>query len=82
MTSHSDSPDRDLLELTRLNGEIERAWARMHADRSPTTAYSDLKEALHDAIALAERLGLQDERDRFKGRLAEAKAVFRGQMSE
>ncbi|MCX5734422.1 MAG: hypothetical protein NTW68_08870 [candidate division NC10 bacterium] len=69
------------MELTRLNGEIERAWASMHADRSPAAAYSDLKEFLHDAIALAERLGLRDERDRFKARLAEAKAVFRGQMS-
>ena len=47
---------------------------------SATARYSDAKEFLHDAIALARQLGLAATEARLRARLAEIKAVFRGQF--
>jgi hypothetical protein len=42
--------------------------------------YSDAKEFLHDAIGLAHRLGRPADAERLSQRLAEIKAVLRGQF--
>ena len=43
--------------------------------------YSDAKEALHSAIALANGLGRDETARRLEARLSEIKAVFRSQFS-
>ena len=43
--------------------------------------YSDAKEALHDAMAIALKLGDPDAIRRLASRLAHIKAVFRSQFS-
>jgi hypothetical protein len=62
----------------------EEAYDRMYEVHTPsdaTAAYSDAKEALYDAIGLAQRLGLNDEAERLSNRLAHIKAVFRSQFT-
>ena len=46
-----------------------------------TARYSDAKEALHSAIALAHGLGQPETAKRLEARLAEIKSVFRSQFS-
>ena len=61
----------------------EDAYGRMYDTTSASDAaarYSDAKEALHSAIALAHGLGQHQTAKRLETRLAEIKAVFRSQF--
>ena len=69
--------------LAGFEAQAEDAYAKMYdAPRQgdATARYSDAKEFLHDAIALALRLGKPDVAARLDQRLAHAKAVFRYQF--
>ena len=74
-------PDEADLEqwLCWLVASAEDAIERMYEPLTATGAYSDAKDFLCDAIGLAGRLGLVEEVARLEARLAEVKAVFRGQ---
>jgi hypothetical protein len=64
--------------------QAEEAYGRMYDATSAsdvTARYSDAKEALHSAIALAQGLGRPETAKRLEARLAEIKAVFRSQFS-
>ena len=52
--------------------------ARIGSDLA--ACYSDAKESLHEAIALAQRLGLWRAAQRLSARLEEIKTVFRQQF--
>jgi hypothetical protein len=69
--------------LRFLKAQAEEAYARMY-DATPgselAARYSDAKESLHEAIALAGRLGLQRETARLTARLEEIKTIFRRQF--
>jgi len=74
--------DQDRLD--ELEAQAELAYAEMYDCTNPTAAaarYSDAKEALHDAIGLAHRLGKADIASRLEARLAHIKAVFRSQFA-
>jgi hypothetical protein len=77
-------PDGTQARLSWLEAEAEKAYDALY-DARPGSAtaglYSDAKEFLTDAIALAQRLGLAAEAERLARRLAHIKAVFRGQFS-
>ena len=69
--------------LAWLEAQAEAAYDRMYDARPGTDAaarYSDAKEALHDAIGLARRLGRNDDAERLAARLEHIKAVFRSQL--
>jgi hypothetical protein len=64
--------------------QAEEAYSRMYdatSSSDATARYSDAKEALHSAIALAHGLGQSETAKRLEARLAEIKAVFRSQFS-
>jgi hypothetical protein len=70
--------------LAFLEAQAETAYDQMYDAMSSTDAaarYSDAKEALADAIALARRLGQDAAVTRLEARLAHIKAVFRSQFS-
>jgi len=74
--------------LRFFEAQAEAAYAAMYDSDSPSGAaarYSDAKEALHDAIGLAGRLGQAETKHRLKHRLevrlAHIKAVFRSQFT-
>jgi hypothetical protein len=76
----NDSED----QLTWLEAQAERAYGLMYDVIDPTAAaghYSDVKEALADAIGMARRLGKPDVAERLEARLAHIKAVFRSQFA-
>lgn len=76
--------DGEERRLRLLEEAAEKAYSDMYEARSPTVAaalYSDAKECLHDAIALARSLGRHGEAERLGKRLAHIKAVFRSQFS-
>lgn len=76
--------DPDRAQLAHLERMAEVAYDRMyevHSHSDATAAYSDAKEALYDAIGLAQRLGLDAEAERLSDRLAHIKAVFRSQFT-
>ena len=58
--------------LSFFEAQAEEAYARMY-EAGPgselAARYSDAKEALHEAIGLANRLGLRDEGKRLSARL-------------
>jgi hypothetical protein len=58
----------------------EAEYAEMYDARYPTGAYSRAKEAFYAAIALAKKMGRQDEADRLRKRLQHIKDVFRYQF--
>jgi hypothetical protein len=65
-------------------GLVEEAYGRLYDATSSSDAaarYSDAKEALHTAIALAHGLGRPQTAKRLEARLDEIKAVFRSQFS-
>jgi hypothetical protein len=72
-----------LERLSFFEAQAEEAYARMY-DAPPgselAARYSDAKESLHEAINLANRLGLRNESKRLAARLAEIKTVFRRQF--
>ena len=62
----------------------EEAYGRLYDATSSSDAaarYSDAKEALHTAIALAHGLGRPQTAKRLEARLEAIKAVFRSQFS-
>jgi hypothetical protein len=64
--------------------QAEQAYDKMYDANHSTEAaarYSDAKEAMRDAIALARRLGQDATVTRLETRLAHIKAVFRSQFS-
>jgi hypothetical protein len=70
--------------LAFLEAQAETAYDQMYDAMSSTDAaarYSDAKEALADAIALARRLRQDAVVTRLEARLAHIKAVFRSQFS-
>jgi hypothetical protein len=75
MRRAGDTPE----ELSRLTGSAEAAVTRMYEPRQATAGYALAKDFFADAIGMAERLGLAEESARLRSRLAEVKAVFRGQ---
>ncbi|MGO9546136.1 MAG: hypothetical protein ACLPPF_15250 [Rhodomicrobium sp.] len=76
-------PDETDARLRWLEERAEDAYTRMYdaGFRGATACYSDAKEFLYDAIALAQRLGKPEEADRLLHRLAHIKAVFRSQFT-
>lgn len=62
----------------------EASIERMYEARDKTTAaahYSDAKEALHDAIGLAQSARASELAERLTARLMHLKEVFRSQFS-
>jgi hypothetical protein len=78
---HGDDPEA---RLRWLEQQAELAYEAMY-DAAPGAAlagrYSDAKEFLYDAIALAEQLGHAATAERLSKRLTHIKAVFRSQFS-
>ncbi len=74
----------EMLERLRfLEAKAEEAYERMYEARPGadlTACYSDAKEFLHDAIAMARRLGLSRDAARLEARLEEIKTIFRRQF--
>jgi hypothetical protein len=73
----------DAERLAWLEAQAEAAYDRMYDARSGSDAaarYSDAKEALHDAIGLARRLGRGEDAERLTARLEHIKTVFRSQF--
>lgn len=74
----------ELLERLRFfEAQAEEAYARLYEARPGADfagCYSDAKEALHEAIALARRLGLPRETRRLEKRLLDIKTVVRRQF--
>jgi hypothetical protein len=69
--------------LQWFEAQAEQAYDQMYDARPGTDAaarYSDAKEALHEAIGLAERLGRSEDAQRLNARLSHIKAVFRSQF--
>ncbi len=76
-----EDPDE---RLRWLEAQAEKAYAAMYDAPfgSPAAAlYSDAKEFLYDAIALARQLGKKADEDRLGRRLDHIKQVFRSQFS-
>jgi hypothetical protein len=77
-------PEGTQARLSWLEAQAEKAFDALY-DARPGSAtaglYSDAKEFLNDAIALARRLGLAEEAERLSRRLDHIKAVFREQFS-
>ena len=74
----------DEQRLAWLEAEAEKTYAKMYEVWNPTDAagcYSDAKEFLHDAIALARQLGRAADAERLSARLADIKAVYRSQFA-
>jgi hypothetical protein len=91
-TADNDRQTVRLSEFAMTDGErivfferqAEDAYSRMYDATSASDAaarYSDAKEALHNAIALANGLGQEDTARRLDARFSEIKAVFRSQFS-
>jgi hypothetical protein len=73
------TPMTDEQRLVWFEAQAEQAYDKMYDATNSTDAaarYSDAKEALHDAIGLARRLG---QAVRLEARLDHIKAVFRSQ---
>jgi hypothetical protein len=69
--------------LAWFEAQAEAAYDKMYDATGSTDAaarYSDAKEALRDAIGLAQRLGQGAVVTRLEARLAHIKAVFRSQF--
>ncbi len=71
-----DSPrrdrDEDARRLSVINAEIEKVWPELEAGRVPA-AFARLAELLPEALAVARRLDLQEEVDRFAAKLEAAR---------
>jgi len=74
----------DSEQIAFFERQAEEAYSRMYdatSSSDATARYSDAKEALYSAIALANGLGQAKTAARLEARLAEIKAVFRSQFS-
>lgn len=75
---------QQLAQLEHLKKLGEKYYDDMyeaHSSSGATACYSDAKECFYDAIALARRLGLEEETEAIEKRLAHIKAVFRSQFA-
>ena len=80
----SGPPDDAAARLRWLEQRAELAYEAMYdapAGSGSAAHYSDAKEFLYDAIALASRLGQVETAERLSRRLAEIKAVYRSQFT-
>jgi len=68
-----------LRELRRLAAQAEAAVALMYEAGRETAGYAQAKDSFSEAIGMADRLGAAEDAERLRTRLAEVKAVFRGQ---
>jgi hypothetical protein len=67
--------------LDQLEQDAERAYDAMYEARFGTAGhYSDAKDYLADAIALAREIGLHDDAERLERRLEHIKRVYRSQF--
>jgi hypothetical protein len=76
----SRTPD----EVSRLRELIRRgdqAYSEMYDARNPAGPYSDMKDCMIDAIALARKLGRHSLAGELQAELDKRKAVFRSQFS-
>jgi hypothetical protein len=74
----------DEQRLAWFEAQAEQAYDKMYDATHSTDAaarYSDAKDAMSDAIALARRLAQDATVTRLEARLAHIKAVFRSQFS-
>jgi hypothetical protein len=74
----------DEQRLAWLEAQAEQAYDKMYdatRNSDATARYSDAKESMRDAIALARQLGQGAVATRLEARLAHIKAVFRSQFS-
>ena len=74
----------ELERLAFLEQQGEQAYDAMYEAHSPSHAaacYSDAKEALYSAIAIAQQLRTDDAVKRLEARLAHIKAVLRSQFT-
>ncbi len=74
----------EMLDRLRFfQAQAEAAYTRMYEAKIGSDlagCYSDAKASLHEAIALAQRLGLWSAAQRLSARLDEIKTVFRRQF--
>lgn len=76
-------PDDPRERLSWLERQAELAYEAMYdapAGSSAAARYNDVKEFLHDAIALAQHLGLTETAGRLSRRLADIKTIARTQF--
>jgi hypothetical protein len=68
--------------LRQLNALGEKYYDQMYESRHGANGcYSSAKDALYDAIGLANELGMKEEAEALSKRLAHIKAVFRSQFT-
>jgi hypothetical protein len=82
--SDSGDPDDSEARLRWLEQRAELAYEAMYdapAGSATAAHYSDVKEFMYDAIALARRLGHAATAERLTLRLSEIKAVYRSQFT-
>jgi hypothetical protein len=70
----------DIARLEKLVALAESEYGKMYDPLRATGAYSGAKDAFIDAMALARKLGLEDEARKLGERLEHVKAVFRKQF--
>jgi hypothetical protein len=78
-----DIPDDPEARLDWLERQAESAYEAMYdtpAGSALAARYSDAKEFLYDAIALARQLGRIETAERLSQRLAAIKDVYRSQF--
>lgn len=72
MDAPAPDRDEDARRLSVINAEIEKVWPDLAAGHVPT-AFARLSELLPEAVAVARRLDLQEEVDRFTAKLEGAR---------
>jgi hypothetical protein len=72
-----EGKERRLAECIRL---ADAAYEEMYESRGSSGPYSDMKDFMIEAIALAEQLGLKEKVEELKKTLEHRKTVFRDQM--
>ena len=65
----------------RLERLGEQAYDELYDTRYPTGCWSDIKDYFVAAIAAAEEVGLGDEAERLRPRLAHIRNVYRHQFT-
>jgi len=77
--------EEKLARMEALKAFAEQAYddlyEKAHSSSAATGYYSTAKEALHDAIRIANELGLTEESAKLIARLEHIKAVFRSQFT-
>ena len=73
----------DKARMARYEAQAEAAYDGMNVATNPTDVaarYSDAKDALADAMAIARRLGRQKDYERLSAQLAHIRAVLRSRF--